>query len=139
MAHLTPRPPTPSAQSQQSPSTQRATVCDETLASPPSGRKSPVLIKSPVVRRFNEFMKAAKELNIEVNPSAEILETAFDVYITENQIKAYSLDVDEGLLRKTFYDDMSPMERADYVDTAACEELRSPEATPRASPAKKRH
>jgi hypothetical protein len=47
-------------------------------------------------------MEAAKELNIELlNPSAEILETAFDVYITENQIKAHSLDVDEGLLRKT--------------------------------------
>jgi hypothetical protein len=43
-------------------------------------------------------MEAAKELNIELfNPSAEILETAFDVYITENQIKAHSSDVDEGL------------------------------------------
>ena len=91
------------------------------------------------MRRFNELMEAAKELNIELlNPSAEILETAFNVYITENQIKAHSLDVDEGLLRKTFYDDMSPMERADYVYTAACEELRSPETTPRVSPAKKR-
>jgi hypothetical protein len=41
-------------------------------------------------------MEEAKELNIELlNPSAEILETAFNVYITENQIKAHSLDVDE--------------------------------------------
>ena len=65
------------------------------------------------MRRFNELMEEAKELNIELlNPSAEILETAFNVYITENQIKAHSLDVDEDLLRKTFYDDMSPMERA---------------------------
>ena len=57
------------------------------------------------MRRFNELMEAAKELNIELfNPSAEILETAFDVHIigTENQIKAHSLDVEEGLLRKTF-------------------------------------
>jgi hypothetical protein len=91
------------------------------------------------VRRFSELMEVAKQLNIKLlNPSAEILEMAFDVFITENQIKAHSLDVDEGLLRKTFYDDMSPMKRADYVYTAACEELRSPEATPRASPAKKR-
>ena len=89
------------------------------------------------MRRFNELMEEAKELNIELlNPSAEILETAFNVYITENQIKANSLNVDEGLLRQTFYDDMSPMERADYVYTAACEEIRSPEATPRVSPAK---
>ena len=70
------------------------------------------------MRRFNELMEAAKELNIELlNPSAEILETAFNVYITENQIKAHSLDVDEGLLRKTFYDDMSPMERAEVTST----------------------
>jgi hypothetical protein len=133
--HSTPKLPTPSAQPQQYSSAQQETVCDETPASP-SGRKSPVLIRSPVVRRFNEILEAAKELIIELlNPSAEILETAFDVYMTENQIKAHSLDV---LLRKTFYDYMSPMERADYVYTAACEELRSPEATPRASPAKKR-
>jgi hypothetical protein len=87
------------------------------------------------VRRFNELMEEAKELNIELlNPSAEILETAFNVYITENQIKANSLNVDEGLLRKTFYDDMSPMERADYVYTAACEEYghqRPPRGYPR--------
>jgi hypothetical protein len=77
-------------------------------------------------------------MNIEVfNPSAEFLEAAFDSYIIENQIKARSLVVDEGLLRKTIYDVMSQMERADYVYTAACE-LRSPEATLSASPAKRR-
>ena len=90
------------------------------------------------VRRFNEIMDAAKEMAIDVlNPSAEVLEEAFQSFITENQVKACSLAVDEGSLRKTFYDVMSPMERADYVYTAACE-LRSPETTPRASPAKKR-
>jgi hypothetical protein len=104
MAHSIPKPPTPSAQPQ-IPLHPTGAVCDETLASPPSCRKSPVLIASPVVRRFNELMEAAKELNIELlNPSAEILDTTFDMYITENQIKARSLDVNEGLLRKTFYD-----------------------------------
>ena len=90
------------------------------------------------VRRFNELMEAAKEFNIQVellNPSAEILDAAFDMYITDNQVTAHSLDVDEGLLRKTFYVDMSPMERADYVYTAACE-LSTPKTTPRVSPAK---
>jgi hypothetical protein len=31
------------------------------------------------------------------------------------------LDADDGLLRKTLYDDMSPIERADYVYKAACQ------------------
>ena len=90
------------------------------------------------VRRFNEIMDAAKELDIDVlNPSDEVLEEAFQSFICESQVRARSLVVDEGSLRKTFYDVMTPMERADYVYTTICE-LRSPEATPRASPAKKR-
>jgi hypothetical protein len=61
------------------------------------------------------------------------------VYLRKPTVRARSLVVDEGSLRKhkTFYDVMTPMERADYVYTTICE-LRSPEATPRASPAKKR-
>jgi hypothetical protein len=93
------------------------------------------------VRRFNELMEAAKELNIELlNPSAEILETVLNVYITENQIKARSLDVDEGLLRKTFYDDMYPMERADRTSTQLPVKnyAHARGGTPRVSPAKKR-
>ena len=92
------------------------------------------------MKRFNELVEAAKEFNIKVellNPSAEILDVAFDMYVTDKQVEAHSLDVDEGLLRKTFYVDMSPMERADYVYTAACE-LSTPKTTPRASPAKNR-
>jgi hypothetical protein len=58
----------------------------ETPASPPSGRKSPVIIMSPV-SRFNVIMEAAKEMNIEVlNPSAEVLEAAFDVFYTPKTI-----------------------------------------------------
>ncbi len=87
------------------------------------------------MRRFNELMEAAKELNIELlNPSAEIFETAFNVYITENQIKAHSLDVDEDLLRKTFYDDMSPMERAatsTQLHVKNCAHQRPPRGYPR--------
>jgi hypothetical protein len=51
---------------------------------------------------------------------------AFDLYITKNQIKARSLDLDEGLLRKNFYDITSPLEMADCV--SACD-LCIPEAT----------
>jgi hypothetical protein len=88
------------------------------------------------MRRFNDIMEAAKEMNIEVlNPCAQVLEAAFESYITENHIIARSLVADEGLLRKSFYDDMSPMERASTSNTAACE-LRSPETTSQASPAK---
>jgi hypothetical protein len=53
------------------------------------------------VRRFNEIMDAAKELDIDVlNPSDEVLEEAFQSFICENQVRARSLVVDEGSLRK---------------------------------------
>jgi hypothetical protein len=63
----------------------------ETPASSPSGRKSSVISMSPVI------LEAAKEMDIQVNPSAEVLEAAFESFITENQVKAGSLDVDEQL------------------------------------------
>jgi hypothetical protein len=97
-----------------------------------SGGKSSISMKSPV----SDLLEAAKELNIEVlNPPSEVLEEAFDFYLTTIRVEKRTMDVDEGLLRKTFFVDMSPKERVYYVYTAVCE-ARTPVSSPRASPTK---
>jgi len=100
-----------------------------------SGGKSPISIKSPA----SDLIAAAKEMNIEVlNPSTEVLEEAFEFYLTTIRVEKRTMDVDEGqLLRKTFFVDMSPKERLYYVYTVECE-ARTPVSSPRASPAKTR-
>ena len=99
-----------------------------------SSGKSPISMKSPA----SDLIEAAKELNIEViNPSPEVLEEAFGFYLTTIRVEKRTMDVDEGLLRKTFFVDMSPKERLYYVYTVECE-ARTPVSSPRASPAKTR-
>ena len=99
-----------------------------------SSGKSPISMKSPA----SDLIEAAKELNIEVlNPSPEVLEEAFGFYLTTIRVEKRTMDVDEGLLRKTFFVDMSPKERLYYVYTVECE-ARTPVSSPRASPAKAR-
>ena len=89
-------------------------------------------MKSPA----SDLIEAAKELNFEVlNPSSEVLEEAFGFYLTTIRVEKRTMDVDEGLLRKTFFVDMSPKERLYYVYTVECE-ARTPVSSPRASPAK---
>ena len=86
-------------------------------------------MKSPA----SDLIETAKELNIEVlNPSPEVLEEAFGFYLTTIRVEKRTMDVDEGLLRKTFFD-MSPKERLYYVYTVECE-ARTPVSSPRVSP-----
>jgi hypothetical protein len=96
-----------------------------------SGGKSPISMKSPA----SDLVEAAKEMNIEVlNPSTEVLEEAFEFYLTTIRVEKRTMDVDEGLLRKPS-SSICPKERVYYVYTAECE-ARTPVSSPRASPAK---